>query len=96
MLARGRVRQRDAVHDRHADIGQQQLEGAFLPEEHVERLRAVARGRHLVAVLLERARDQATDRFLVLGDQNAGHGQLLRSAIAASTLRSKATRCRRR
>ena len=37
----GRVRQRDAIHDRHADIGEQQFEGAFFAREHVKRLRAV-------------------------------------------------------
>ena len=74
MVARCRQRQRDAVHDRHADVGQQQFEAAALARQHIERLGAVVRGHHRVAVLCERARDQAAHAFLVLGDQNARHG----------------------
>ena len=45
MVARGRERERDAVHDRHADVGQQQFERAVLAGEQVERLGAVVGGR---------------------------------------------------
>ena len=73
MVARGGERQRNAVHHRHADVGEQQLERAALAREHVERLGAVVRGHDLVAVLHQRARHQLADRLFVLGDQNAGH-----------------------
>ena len=73
MVARGRERERDAVHDRHADVGEQELERAFFAHEHIECLGAVVCRHDLVPVLSQRPRDQAADRFLVLGDQNACH-----------------------
>src|SRR5215831_8686137 len=92
MVACRRVRKRDAIHDRHADIGDQQLEGAFFARERVKRLRAVGCGDDVVAVLPERARNQAADRVLVLCDQNARHGHCpmtvpdLLSTSAAGTI----------
>ena len=41
MVARRSQRQRDAVHDRHADVGEQQIEFSFLAADDVERLAAV-------------------------------------------------------
>jgi hypothetical protein len=38
VIARRCQRQRDAVHDRHADVGEQQLEGAALARQQIERL----------------------------------------------------------
>ena len=73
MVAGGRERQRDAVHDRHPDIGEQKLEGAALAGENIERLGAIIGRRDLVPVLLERAGDEMADRFFVFGDENACH-----------------------
>ena len=78
MIARGRQRERNAVHDRHADIGEQELECAPLARQQIERLGAVVRGRHAVTVHDERTRDEAAQRLFVLGDQNPCHGTLTR------------------
>jgi hypothetical protein len=53
-----RERQRDPVHQRHADIGQQQVEAAVLGDQDVERLGAVRRHQAGVPVHGEPARDQ--------------------------------------
>ena len=73
IVARGGERQRDAVHQRHLDVGQQQIEAAVLAREDVERVRAVDGGHHLMAEIGQRARGQRAQRLLVFGDQNARH-----------------------
>ena len=83
MSARGGVRERDAIHHRHADVAEQQLERAPFAPEHVQRMRAIGCRHDLVAVLSQRARDQAADRFLIVGDQNACHGLLLQQRSPA-------------
>ena len=75
-VARDRERQRDAIHHRHLDVGQQQVEVALLAHEHVEGFGAVGGRHHGVTFLGERALDQHAQRFLVLGDQDACHGRL--------------------
>src|SRR5438094_341788 len=76
MVARRRECERNAVHDRHADVGEQKLEGAVLAGQEVERLRPVPRGGDLVAVLRQCARDQAADRVLIVGNEDACHAML--------------------
>ena len=50
IIARRGERQRDAVHDRHADVGEQKIEAPLFAPEHVERIAAVAGGLDLVTV----------------------------------------------
>ena len=74
-VARRGKRQRDAVHDRHADVGEQKIETAVFALEQIERVAAVACGLHLVAGARERARAHGAQGFLVFGDQDASHDQ---------------------
>ena len=73
VIARRRERKRNAVHHRHADVGEQQVEATFLAHQRVERLGAVICGHDVMTVLLERATDQVADRLFVVCDQNACH-----------------------
>src|SRR5207245_3133417 len=66
-------RERNAVHDRHLDVGEQEIERAGFADQNLERLRAVLRGYGGVAVHLQRAGNQAAHRLLVVGDQDARH-----------------------
>ena len=74
-VARGGKRQRDAVHDRHADVGEQEIEMSVLALEQIERIAAVACGLDLVAGTRQRARTHGAQGLLVFGDQDASHGQ---------------------
>ncbi len=49
IVARRGERQRDAVHDRHADVGQQKIETAVFALEQIERVAAVTCGFDVVA-----------------------------------------------
>ncbi len=72
-LRRGGEGERDAVHQRHADIGQQQVVGAPVALEHLQGLGAVARLGHSMAVDLESPAHEGADRLVVLGDENPRH-----------------------
>ena len=73
-VARRGERQRDAVHHRHLDVGEQQVEAPLSRDEDFERLGAVLRGRGLMTVHGDRPRHQLAHRLLVVGDQDTGHG----------------------
>jgi len=73
-VARGRQRQRNPVHDRHLDVGEQEIEAAFLANQNLQCFGAVLRGDRLMPVQRDRARDQLAHGILVVGDQNARHG----------------------
>src|SRR5690349_11706617 len=72
-IARRRQRQRNAVHDRHLDVGQQQVEFAALAAEDLQRLGAVLRGDGLVAVHGDGARHQRAHGIFVVGNQDSRH-----------------------
>ena len=72
-LAAGRERQRDAVHDRHLHVGQQQIEFADFAVKRIERRRAVGGFDQLVTILIERTHDEVADGGVVLGDQDSSH-----------------------
>ena len=74
MIARRRERQRDAVHDRHADVRQQQIEASVRAGDDVERLSSVGCGHDLMAVHCQRARAKRAEWLFVLGYENACHG----------------------
>jgi hypothetical protein len=76
MIARRRQRQRDPIHYRHADICEQKLECGLGARQRIERRRAVVGGHHLVAIERQRAGNEATNAFFILGDQNARHESL--------------------
>ena len=93
-IARRRQRQRDAVHDRHLDVGQQQVERAALAGQDVERFGAVLGGDGFVAVHGDGARHQRAHRILVVGDQYPRHcfrlirerGRRIASGVAAGEI----------
>ena len=72
-IAGGGERQRDAVHDRHLDVGEQQVESAILAGQDLQRLGAVLGSDGLVAVHGDGARHQLAHRILVVGDQDFRH-----------------------
>src|SRR5262245_12748096 len=89
VIAGGGERKRDAVHYRHADVAQEQVEGALRAHDELERLGAVTGSDDVVAIERQRARDQRTQPGLVLGDQNARHTNL---TIATSSALTEARR----
>src|SRR5215471_3193677 len=80
-VARRRQRQRDAIHDRHLDVGQEQVEFASLAIEDLQRLGAVLRGDGLVAVHGDRARHQRAHGIFIVGDQDSRHSRRLYLAL---------------
>ena len=76
-----RQRQRDAVHDRHVDVGQEQIELALL--QVLKRLRAVVGHRDFVAALLQPPGDEFPERQLILRDQDFGHQKYPRITVGA-------------
>jgi hypothetical protein len=73
VVARHRERERDAVHHRHANVGQQKVEPAAVADHQIERLGAVGRHEHLMAVLGERPGNEAAQRLFVFGNEDARH-----------------------
>ena len=69
-VARRLVRERDAVHDRHFDVGDEKVEAAVVLRQPIERLDAVAGRLDLVPVELERAAHESPDRIVVFRQQN--------------------------
>ena len=72
-VARHCERKRDAVHDRHADVGQQEVETTLLAGHHVQRLAPITCCLDLVSVGLEASRTQSTQGFFVFGYQVPCH-----------------------
>jgi len=72
-VAGGGKRQRDAVHDRHLNIGEQQIEGAVFSGQDLQRLGAVLGGNGVVAVHGNGARHQHAHGFFIVGDKHARH-----------------------
>ncbi len=58
IVARGAERQRNAVHDRHADVGEQKVETPLLAHDQIKRIAAIACGLDLVPVDCQRPRAQ--------------------------------------
>jgi len=58
MVARGCERERNAVHQRHLDVGQQQVEAAAFAHDDVERVGTVHCGDDLMAGIDEGTRRQ--------------------------------------
>ena len=73
MIARGRERQRNAVHDRHADVRQQEIEASIGARDDVERLSSVRCGPDLMTVHCQRPRAKRAQCLLVLGYENTCH-----------------------
>jgi hypothetical protein len=65
-------RQRDAVHDRHDDVGEDQIEGLALKRR--QRVRAVGNRFHLVAAIGKGPGNEGANGLVVFGDQNIRHG----------------------
>ncbi|MCY1233984.1 hypothetical protein D9M72_465500 [compost metagenome] len=65
------MRQLDAVHDGHANVGKQEIESLAL--EAGKAVGTVARLDRLMAVELQCPRDEGTQRILVLGNQDFRH-----------------------
>src|SRR5262249_49154050 len=86
MIAGGGERERNAVHHRHANVSQQQVEGALGAHDQLERLGTVIGGDHVMAVERQRARDQRAQPGLVLGNHNARHINLTWSTSPAPRL----------
>ena len=61
-----------AVHIRHHDIGDQQMDG--LLQKHIQRLLAVFGLQHTVACLRQMQRHQLAKVLVVVRDQNCDHG----------------------
>ena len=72
-IARRRQRQRDPVHHRHLDIGEQQIEGAVFADQDFQRFGAVFGGDDVVAVHGDGARHQRAHGVFIVGDQYARH-----------------------
>ena len=64
------TRELGAAHERHAHVGQQQVDGVAVLIEHLQRLLAVACLVHLVAGARQRLREQLADRRLVFDEQD--------------------------
>jgi len=73
MMPSSGKRQGNAVHQRHLDVGQQQIEFAVLPVQCRECRRAIRCLDQFVAVVGERARDQAANVVVIFGNQNFRH-----------------------
>jgi len=73
IIARGGERERNAVHQRHPDIGEQQIETALLARDYLERVGPIDRGYHLVPGIGQSTRREGAQRFFVLGKQDARH-----------------------
>ena len=71
VVAAGGQRQRDAVHDRHVDVGEEQVELALLQMR--QRVGAVLAHRDFVAALLQPPGDEFPERQLVLRDKDFRH-----------------------
>ena len=87
IIARRGERERDAVHDRHADVGEQEIEATLLAREQIERLAAVGSGHDLMAVDRERARAKRAERVFVFGYENACHGDSSQRVPATTSRR---------
>jgi len=72
-IARRRQRQRDAVHHRHLDVGEQQIEGAFVAVEDFQRFGAIFSGDGVMAIHRDGARHQRPHRVFIVGNQYARH-----------------------
>jgi hypothetical protein len=64
---------RDAIHQRHPDVSEQQIETALLAREYLQRVGPIDRGDYLMPGIRERASGEHAQRLLVLGEQDAGH-----------------------
>ena len=68
----GAPRQLDAVHFRHHDIGEQQIEGRLL--DFLKGAGPFAKGRHMVAGLLQRLHKEAPHVVIVFCQNDLCHG----------------------
>ena len=86
-VARRGERERNAVHERHADVGEQEVEATLLARQQIERLAAVASGFDLAAFARESARTKRAQGVFVFGYENARHGRTRSQRVPASTSR---------
>ena len=68
----GAMRKLDAVHDRHADIRQKEVKGAF--GELFETFRTIGGFMRLVTVEAERPGHEGAQGVFVFGDEDSRHG----------------------
>jgi len=73
IVARCRKRERDAIHDRHADVGEEKIEASALTLQHVERFATVTGSLDVVTNHGQPARAHRAQCLFVFGDQNFGH-----------------------
>lgn len=72
-IALGRQGQRDAVHERHADIGEHQIEAAVGLVEAIEPVTAIAGRDDRMAVDLQPPLEEAPDGLFVIHQEDARH-----------------------
>ena len=90
-LARRGQRKRNAIHHRHADVGEQKIEAAVLGNEKVERRLTVASGLDVVSCCSERPRAKRAKCFLIFGYENTRHADQWIDATTSRRLTKRRT-----